>query len=241
MPSVSAFWWRGAPNFGDRLTPLLLSRFAHIDAVWAPPEKADVVCVGSILGTLVGPTFEGAILGSGKLFEDGVVPANARILALRGPLTAKGVRGDYAIGDPGLLADELVKVETKLYDLGIIAHWKDRTLALDPRFAERNPVIIDARADPIDVLQTIGTCRHLISSSLHGLIVADAFGIPRQFEATADWTREGGLFKVRDYCASVGVPFEIGVMQQPKWGRIIELKSDLWYAFRTLGGSQWTL
>src|ERR1035438_2780504 len=97
IPAVSSFWWRGVTNWGDLLTPLLLRRFANVEAQWASPEESDVVCVGSILGNLVKPTFTGAVIGSGKMFENGEVPSKATILALRGPLTALGVAGDFVL------------------------------------------------------------------------------------------------------------------------------------------------
>ena len=203
MTTVRAFWWCLVSNFGDRLTPLLLHRFSRVTAEWAPAETAEVVCVGSILGNLVRPTYTGVILGSGKLFEDGIVPPNANILALRGPLTARGVRGLFALGDPGLLADEMVVVNEKTHNLGIVAHWSDHKLEHDPRFAEFDPLIIRFNDDPLDVIRAIGSCKKIVSSSLHGLILADAFNIPRRFEPTASWGKEGGDFKVRDHCAAV--------------------------------------
>jgi len=233
--TISAFWWLDVTNWGDRLTPLLLHRFARLDVTWAPADSADIVCVGSILGNLVKPDYKGVILGSGKLFEDGIVPPHARILALRGPLTARGVPGDYALGDPGLLADELVAVRDKKYDLGIIPHWSDYTLERDPRFLKYNPIIIRSDGDPLTIIQRIGSCRKIVSSSLHGLILADAFNIPRRFEATAAWIREGGDFKVRDHNANVGLPFKVGELQQANSSRVGDCKSELWDAMAVAG------
>jgi pyruvyltransferase len=232
MPTVSAFWWDLVTNWGDRLTPLLLKRFSQVDATWAPADSAEVVCVGSVLGNLVKPTYTGIVLGSGKLFEEGIVPPLAHIMALRGPLTARGVDGTFAIGDPGLLADELVKVNEKTHDLGIIPHWSDHRLERDPRFQKFMPVIIRSNHDPLDVIRTIGSCKKIVSSSLHGLILADAFNIPRRFEPTAAWSKEGGDFKVRDHCAAINLPFEIGLMQQADSNRVSDCKAALWDAFK---------
>jgi len=232
MAAVSAFWWSLVSNWGDKLSPLLLQRFARIDVTWAPANEADIVCVGSILGNLVKPDYTGVILGSGKLFEEGVVPPLAYVLALRGPLTARGVPGTFALGDPGLLADELVTVTEKTRDLGLVPHWSDNRLARDPRFSQYNPVIIYSDGDPLDIIRTIGSCKKIISSSLHGLILADAFNIPRRFEASAAWGREGGDFKVRDHNAALGLPFEVGVTQQANSNRVDDCKAALWDAFR---------
>ena len=235
MTGTPAFWWNLVTNWGDRLTPLLLNRFSHVDTVWSPVESAEIVCVGSILGNLVKPDYAGVVLGSGKLFEDGIVPPRAKILALRGPLTARGVRGAFALGDPGLLADELVPVDDKLHDLGIVPHWSDYKLEHDPQFLKYDPVIIRSDGDPLTIIKTIGACRKIVSSSLHGLILADAFNIPRRFEATAAWAREGGDFKVRDHNAALYLPFEIGLTQQANSNRVNDCKAALWDAFQAFG------
>ena len=233
--TASAFWWSLVTNWGDRLSPLLLQRFARIDAVWAPADEAQIVCVGSVLGNLVKPSYTGVILGSGKLFREGIVPPRAHILALRGPLTAEGVAGTFALGDPGLLADELATVDEKTHTLGIVPHWSDHRLEHDPRFLKYDPLNIHAGNDPLDVIRAIGACKKIVSSSLHGLILADAFNIPRRFEATAAWVREGGDFKVRDHNAAVGLPFEIGLTQLANASRVTDIKSELWDAFKSAG------
>lgn len=235
MIRVSSFWWNSVTNWGDRLSPLLLNRFAHVETEWSPVDAAEVVCVGSILGNLVKPKYTGVILGSGKLFENGIVPPLAKILALRGPLTARGLKGQFTLGDPGLLADELVTVDEKLYELGLVPHWSDHQLANDPRFLQYDPIIIHSNGDPLTIIRTIGACRKIVSSSLHGLILADAFNIPRRFEATAHWANEGGDFKVRDHNAALLLPFEIGVTQQANSNRVDDCKASLWDAFHAFG------
>jgi hypothetical protein len=242
---VKTYWWKGKdrpPNWGDYLTPLLLARFAHLDAEWVERGSAEVVVVGSILGNIMGPWFDGTILGSGKLFENGIVPPHATIRALRGPLSAKNVPGNCVLGDPGLLADELVRIDTKRFDLCIVPHWseslpdfKGRRLATDDRFTRYPNVVVDSTADPLDIIATIAQSAKVVTSSLHGLILADALNIPRRFENTADWKNEGADFKVRDHNAAVGVPHAIGKLQEADSNRVIDLKTDLKDVFRSYG------
>ncbi len=234
---VKAYWWKGRPNWGDGLTPLLLARFAHVEAFWAERESAEVVAVGSILGNIMGPWFKGSILGAGKLFQQQTVPPNATVLALRGPLSAKGVRGSFALGDPGLLADELVQIETKRYELAIVPHWSDGVLVHDARFIRYNHVVIHPSWHPLTVIRLIAESRKVVSSSLHGIILADALGIPRRFEPTADWRLEGGDFKLRDHNAAVGVPTEIGKTQEADANRVVDRKTELKDAFKQYGRS----
>jgi len=168
----------------------------------------------------------------------------AEIMAVRGPLTARSIgRPDCVIGDPGLLADELVTVRTRDIRLGLVPHWSDASLARRPEFQRYDPIVINIRDDPLAVLRLIGRCQKIIASSLHGLIVADAFGIPRRFEPTPQFDREGGLFKFRDYHASIGMPLKIGETQQANWHIVEDRKSELFDVFtdlgRLLGGSWW--
>jgi pyruvyltransferase len=150
-------------------------------------------------------------------------------------LTARGIKGNFALGDPGLLADELVIVNEKKYNLGLVPHWSDYQLEKDPRFLKYDPVIIRFNSDPLEVIRAIGACKKIVSSSLHGLILADAFNIPRRFEATASWGKEGGTFKVRDHNASLFLPFEIGLTQQANSNRVNDCKASLWDAMAEFG------
>jgi pyruvyltransferase len=231
---VTAYWWCGRPNAGDLLTPLLLKHFSNLTAAWAPFKRAELVCVGSILEH-VPNGWHGKIVGAGKLHEQSKVPVDAEILALRGPLTARGLRGDFALGDPGLLASELVRVTTKKHRLGVVPHWSDNQLAVDPRFARYDPVVIDPRGDPLEFVRLIGECEKIVASSLHGLILADAFGIPRRFEYAEGRLRlEGGMFKFLDYSAAVRTPLEVGVTKLANRQAVDDRKSELWDCLRGL-------
>lgn len=230
---VKTFWWKGVPNFGDLLTPLLLTHFSNVEAEWAPASQANLFGVGSIID-LIPRDWSGVILGSGKLRPNTEFKQSHRkqILALRGTLTAKGIKGNFALGDPGLLANELVRVETKKYELGIIPHWSDKELLLRPEFMKFNPKIINPRSDPLEVIKTIGECRKIVSSSLHGLIIADSFGIPRRFEYAKQFDKEGGLFKFQDYSSAIKTPFEVGKLIAPSRFHIEDRQHEIFDAFQ---------
>jgi hypothetical protein len=233
---TTAFWWRVRPNFGDALTPLLLARFSDLEVTWAPVAEAELLVVGSIIDMLPdNGTYKGAIVGAGVLRGGTDVRnrlRNANIYALRGPLTAAGIKGSFALGDGGLLANELVSVD-KEYNLGILAHWTDHEL--QHRFSQWEPRIIHPNADPLIVIREIGKCRKLVTSSLHGVIVADAFGIPRRIEYSKTLDREGGDFKFRDYHAALSMPLELGKTARPSQRRIEDMQSELFDAFEALG------
>ncbi len=237
LKTRSAYWWKGRPNFGDALTPLLLERFSRVRAVWSEPQDAEILSVGSILESLkLYPDWDGVVLGSGKLY-DTYKPTlqRASVMALRGPLTAE-IPG-VVLGDPGILSDELVTVSKRTFDLGIVPHWSDNDLEKRREFrGVWKTVVIDPEGDPLDVIQQIGSCKKIVSSSLHGVIVADAFGIPRRTEvAPRLLNNEGGTFKFLDWAASIGVPFSIGETQAASRHRVESMQHQLFDTFEELG------
>lgn len=239
---TKAYWWREVPNFGDALAPLLLERFAGLQVEWATISHSSIASVGSILEHIP-PLWDGFILGSGKLHEDSRLQivqmgrVAARILSLRGPLSAKGIPGSYTLGDPGILADELVGPQEKQWDLGILPHFMDADLA--PKFTRLMPPgatiqVINPSDEPLDVLRQIGACRRMVTSSLHGMIASDAFGIPRRVEICKALGRDGGDFKFRDYSASIQTRWEPGVMTEASRFRVEDVKFAVYDAFRSL-------
>jgi pyruvyltransferase len=239
-----AYWWRETSNFGDQLAPLLLERFAGIKARWAPVSHAEIVTVGSVLEH-VPPLWDGWILGTGKLYEDSRLHLHtntATILGLRGPLTARQCPpGNYAIGDPAMLAPDLLgynQEPDKLYDLGIVPHWADGHLATDERFHSSAWItrVISPIQDPMTVLREMSHCQKIVTSSLHGMILADSFGIPRRFEPARDWdSTQGGMFKFRDYLESIGAPWITGKVTVVSRLRIEDRKFELMDAYEELG------
>lgn len=233
---MKIYYWKEKKNFGDLLSSLLIKHFLQLSAVWSRPEDAALTMVGSILHHFP-KIWKGIVAGSGKLYESTIIPAGARILALRGPLSAKGVRHDVGLGDPGLLADELVGYQDKQWELGVVPHWSDKVLEYNPTFLKYNPKIIRVSDDPLDVIWQIGACKKIVSSSLHGIILADAFGIPRRIEMAPDVANnpvEGGLFKWQDYSASINAKLEIGVTREVNRNTVTDRQHELFDVFREL-------
>jgi hypothetical protein len=238
--SIRAYWWRSVANFGDALAPLLLSRFADIDRIdWSPVADAEIVSIGSVLEHIPSG-WRGYIVGSGRLRESALLkfdPEDAKILALRGPLSARGIFGSFALGDPGLLANELIEHQPKQWDIGILPHWLDTELV--PRFKKLIPAresikLISAKDDPLEVLRAIASCKKIVTSSLHGMIAADALGIPRRVEVCKKLEKEGGTFKFRDYSASIQTRFEPGKLTEPSRNRVNDARFEIYDAYREL-------
>ncbi len=234
---VKAYYWNARPNFGDLLTPLLLRKFCKLETELTTPVDAQLVMAGSVLDKL-SSNWTGVVAGAGKLHDEENILPMARVLAVRGPLSNRAIRGpkDAVLADAGLLANELVPMVDKTHDLGIVPHWSDTKLANDPRFLKYDPLIISPKDHPLEVIAKIGRCKKIVSSSLHGIILADAFLIPRRIEV-APWLierpkQEGGLFKWLDYSASLGVKLEIGLTQEIDRHVILGKQFELYDVFQ---------
>lgn len=240
---MKIYYWKNKPNFGDLLAPLLIRRFCHLDSEWADPLNAELVMVGSVIEHLP-MNWKGVIAGAGILHEKTIYKTTYPILAVRGPLTYDRIINSVRFGkhvvfaDPGLLADELVGYQDKKYDLGLVPHWTDKTLENNPIFKKYNPKIINVADDPLEVIRQIGQCKKIVSSSLHGIILADAFGIPRRIEMSprvlSHPEQEGGLFKWKDYSASIGMRLEIGLTQEVNRNIINDKQNELFDVFEEL-------
>jgi pyruvyltransferase len=198
-------------NLGDKLTPLLLDYFG-VPFEWSPPDKAELFGIGSILHK-VPPRYRGIVWSTGALFGGESHDLSAvRVLALRGKMTLSEVEGcdrdAISLGDGGLLASLLFRPCQKRYKLGVIAHYAH---ADEPVFSElaKNAGIrrIDICDEPRSVIQQIGQCEHILSSSLHGLIIADSLGVPNHWIDIASDSSKilGNGFKYRDYYSIFGI------------------------------------
>lgn len=199
-PMARAFWYDGMANFGDALTPWLLRR-AGVIPVLETNASANLAGVGSILEMLPAD-FSGSVWGSGLLRGATLTLPRAQFLAVRGELTRDLVSapGDVALGDPGILVSRFMSRPRVRWRLGMVPHHMHETDALWAKLASASSHVrlISVKRGPTAVLRDIASCEAIMSTSLHGLITADAFGIP------AVWTtREpdliGRRFKFNDY------------------------------------------
>lgn len=215
-------------NFGDALNPFLLERILQIPFEHSAFQNASMVGVGSLLQKCIAPRYAffrrlaGHFKPEMRVMSTGFIRAVPAGQILIRKLDVRAVRGHEtrqiiekltgapctaAVGDGGLLYPLLLdKLPAKKYAVGIIPHYRDQQLPAVRELADRfkNAVIINVLDEPLEVLKTIAGCERVLSSSLHGLIVADAMGIPnRHVMFSANVT--GSDFKFRDY-ASVFAP-----------------------------------
>lgn len=205
------FWsWYGTRNFGDWLGPYLHEAMTGQRPLFCPKERMSqfgcIMAVGSILRHLVVDDCV-VVWGSGIISASDTVRRPRQVLAVRGPLTRRrllelGHECPGIYGDPAMLLPRLYRPKLKepLHPVGFIPHFVDRHL-----FSDRAEFHVIDPSRPVElVIDDIASCRLTFSSSLHGLIVSHAYGVP------SVWVRpvnpiDGDDVKFRDYFQSVGL------------------------------------
>lgn len=215
--SIKLYWWRwrypDELNFGDEISAPIIERFTGSRVEWSSLDSCDLVAAGSVLGTVASKRRElPQVWGTGFMRGLGVGDAGTpvRAQAVRGNLSLRRASpasedGGIALGDPGILADVLLdRAVSKKHLLGIIPHYVDEGNEKFQRLSSLRSVrIIDVRTHPSEIVKEIASCEAVLSSSLHGLIVADALGVPNLHYPVSD-KLSGGSFKFRDYYSAFG-------------------------------------
>lgn len=238
--SLGVNYFSETANFGDLLTPYLLNYLYGRATCWENIKTANLLCIGSLLDRLLCPhmslkqklkrIFAGVIniWGSGFIMPE--LPGNVhlkrrvKVYALRGELSRKRMEkytgqdlSHIALGDPGLLISRVFDTSkiSKKYECGIIPHYVDAQSPLLNNIKIKNSIIIDVSAPVEQVLNQIAQCKTIMSSAMHGLIAADAMGIPNVRLVLSDRIL-GGDYKFTDYYSAFGLPLQQKVILDDK-------------------------
>jgi len=232
--------WCLSRNWGDALSPVLVQLLSgrpvvHLDGL----HHDRYLAIGSILASA---NERAEVWGSGFLREDDVLLGHPRAVhAVRGPLSRasllrQGVDCPEVYGDPALLWPNFFNpaVEKRIA-VGIVPHYIDKDHPwIHQCLQERDVAVLDIESGIYDFVRAIKSCRVILSSSLHGLICADAFGVPNAWIQLSDNVIGSG-FKFRDYRLSIGAgePKPCRITESTKysdavgWAEYRELRIDL--------------
>ena len=167
-------------------------------------------CIGSIIGRSTDRY--SIVWGSGLISENTIVKHPLKICSVRGPYTRQalinqGLDCPPVYGDPALLVSRFYKpLHKKRYRIGIIPHYSDENNQfLKTYVSKHDDVLLISMSNYTnwrEIPDAICSCDCIFSSSLHGIIIADSYGIPSARLVFSD-DIVGGDFKYRDYYASV--------------------------------------
>lgn len=205
-------------NWGDDLNYYLIEELSGKNIVFKNNSiiygfcKKNYLCIGSAIEWMCDE--HTVVWGSGAMFgTERLMHHPKEVLAVRGALTrslllANGVDCPEIYGDPALLLPRVYNPQRigKKYRIGVIPHIQDLSNPILLRYIQENDdaVLINLKNYGVwtDVIDMILQCEFVISSSLHGLIISDAYGIPNVWVSFSDKV-SGGSFKYLDYFSSV--------------------------------------
>jgi hypothetical protein len=209
----TAMWWMEGPypgNFGDILNPYIVEKLTGKPPRFVPRGKG-LLAIGSIIKFATSGV---PVWGSGTpRMTDKLDPA-ADYRAVRGPLTRElvlksGAQCPEVFGDAAWFLPRLYqpRTTTKRYKLGLIRHYahdKDVFASDDIKVIS----VIRAGYEGIEqFIDELAECEAILTTSLHGLIVSHAYGIPARWcdVPDADSRLPGDGTKFHDYMLSVGL------------------------------------
>lgn len=208
-------------NWGDDINYYFFNEFTGKKVVLLPDTKLaerlrldNFLCIGSTIMSF--DMKNTTVWGTGLLNDQMGFKIKSKpkeILAVRGPLTRQwlmnqGIDCPKVYGDPALLLPRFYKSNyKKRFKMGIIPHYIDVENPVVKKLSQFEAVTfikISGYDDWHEFIDKINECEFIISSSLHGVIVSEAYNVPViwvKFEGT-DYV-PGWDFKFNDFYESV--------------------------------------
>ena len=222
-------WWLGNEyghgNFGDILTPFILNHYGIKYKYTQTYANANLICVGSIARRANRNT---TVLGSGIIRGNEILAAQANWKFVRGPHTRQRILSlggscPEIYGDPALLLPRIYNpIVEKTIDVGYVPHNVDHDIIK----TQYENVIHLATTDYKNVIDQMLKCKKIVSSSLHGIIVAHAYGIPAAWAKSCNRLK-GGRTKFNDYYASVNLQPVLSTYDNPVFSLPDKIETDV--------------
>lgn len=208
--------WYEPRNFGDWIGPYLFMKMTgRVPYHCKPrPRQRSRACstatVGSIMRHIVVDD-RVDVWGSGIISASDEFARPRRVLAVRGPRTRQRLQEmdlptTEVFGDPALLMPRFYEPAARpdRHALGVIPHFMDHEKAVRRFGGIEGVKVIDVTRPIEDVVDDIAACDAALSSSLHGLILSHAYGVPCAWVASESENPGDGV-KYADYLESIGV------------------------------------
>lgn len=198
-------------NFGDYLSLVIVGEILRTYSLITPVEynssNKKLFAIGSILHFAKdGDVIWGSGV-NGKIANEEHSFSSLDVRMVRGPLTKKflndkGIEVNSVYGDPALLLPYLFpKIKRRPIKNKFIVIPNLNELDVCSRFAPKHISVVSPLNYWRNVVEEIVTSEIVLASSLHGLILAEVFGVPvRFYKPSISET----LFKYQDYLLGTG-------------------------------------
>lgn len=206
---------RNNTNWGDDVSLILvelLTKKKVIPYTFAFQKKEHYLCIGSIIQWY--SDNNAVIWGAGLMSSKVSFAPPKKVLAVRGPLTRKqfinnNIECPETYGDPALLFPRFYKPKVKKkFKLGVILHFSEvsKINFEIPESLNKNDILkinIAKYGHWKSFIDKILSCECIITSSLHGVIISDAYLIPNLWASFSSYKSADNNFKFRDYYLSI--------------------------------------
>lgn len=214
--------WRGIVhrNWGDDINYYFIQLMTNRPVVFYHHFKfaqwlhlTNYMCIGTVLDSYYYCNRKTIVWGSGSVGVKWEFEYPEKVCSVRGKLTRNflidnDISCPEIYGDPASILPLYYQPQNKgkKYRMGIIPHVVDLKHSLIQEIGKKHKdiLIIDLANYQCwtDIIDQICSCECIVSSSLHGLIVSDAYGIPNSWIKLSS-NIVGGYFKFYDYASSV--------------------------------------
>lgn len=212
---IRTYWWDAVPNFGDLVGPALVGLITGRDVVnikGATSSGSVLYTAGSVFGLIRSPG--SLIWGSGVIAP--LSDSKVEYLRTRQPRAIHAVRGRHTrtelvnklgwkvpevFGDPALLYPKFYEPtpgRASSRRTVLVPHYIHKDLFDDGQLPE-DVHVVNVGQGPEAVIDEIANADYCISSSLHGLIIAQAYGVPWTWLRIEDTPTVGDRFKFQDF------------------------------------------
>lgn len=188
---VNLNYWYEKPNLGDELSRVIVEYMLSLRNIPFDKEvygRKHLYAVGSII---TAGLQDCTVWGSGVLCATMLNRVKGRkldIRSVRGPvsrimLVDMGYFVPEIYGDPVIILPEIYTPSRidKIYKYGVVIHKEQKIISEDDeKFIKRNDVLmIDIKTrDYKEFVDKVMCCEKIISSSLHGIIISESYGVP---------------------------------------------------------------
>lgn len=216
---IYTYWWDDVPNFGDWIGPYLLGQIygRPVVNVKGNIHSNVLFSVGSVIEHIGGNYPNAKVWGSGliqPLHKKRAKKLNqflSHVYAVRGKKTEQELssKTDISVpkvyGDPALLMPSFYtpKVNPLLTkNVSICPHFSHFEYFTNLQNSERIKVI-DVRKSLLSVINEIANSSVCISTSLHGIIIAEAYEVPWVWLKVSEKVLDGDDFKFEDFFTTI--------------------------------------
>ena len=212
-----AWWSKPFPgNFGDWLSPLIVSQYTDCRIVLQSPvkpaSKKHLISLGSI-GRFI--KSNSVVLGTGISSMDIELNKKADYISVRGPLTAELLKQSggptvTSFGDPGVLLSDVYKLSRGATNgmVAFVRHFSHSSIPM--QLPENFDEISVMRSRPQDIesfVKALLEYDQVVTSAMHVMITCQSYGIPCalvSFEGAEENVHGTGI-KYEDYALGAGV------------------------------------